>query len=87
MNNTEKIQLPDAGASITVTITSDSELVINNWKGIRYYFKWNYSTGYNNKSRDLGWIATDGSEDKTTGFGSSEVREILNTIRGQVIKE
>lgn len=87
MNNTEKIQLPDAGQSITVTLEESDSLKVNNWKDVRYYFTWNYHTQYHRKSADLGWISCDGTEDNLKSFGNSEVRALIQKIKEQVMRE
>jgi len=86
MTNTENIQLPTEGKSITVTIEHNSSLVINNWKDVRYYLTLNYSTQFNKKTRSLGWIAVDGSEDELSSFGGDEVQKIISEIQERAQK-
>ena len=88
MAKTEKIQLPDAGQSITVKLESNSfgatSLKIANWKDSRYYFTWYYKTQYNQKQTDLGWIAKDGS-DWNIKSGNWETEKIISQVKEQVI--
>ena len=82
MHNAVKIQLPAEGATLRIALDGDKYLIVKNWRDVRYYVDFHYSTKYNKKVKSVGWFATDGSAyDVKSNFNyNDELTSLLATV-------
>ena len=86
MNAKNNIELPAAGRRTVIPCGHNPHgkitLSIKNWKGMRYYLTLAYRSARREKSREIGWVAADGSDWKLRP--DSRADDILQSLYSQI---
>lgn len=82
------LKLPHQGDELIISLEPNANgartLTVKNWKGLRLYINYDYRTEYNQKSKSLGWIATDASDwDLQTQYVPDDVKNQVKQIKEQ----